>query len=172
MALLKTLVAVLLGLTLGAAHATRAEYEVKAAFIYRIAGFVEWPGQAAGTAAPLRLCLLGGNPFGTALDSIRGRLVDGRRLDVAILDIDASLAGCAMLYIAPAANRHLERIVALSRQTGMLTLGDSEGYARRGVMLNFLAEGERVRFEINRDAAQQGGVKISSKLLAIARTPE
>lgn len=167
-ALTKFLCGMLLSLALAPAHAGSSEYELKAAFIYQIAKFVEWPP----SSAPLRLCVIGGNPFGAALETIRGKPVNERKMEIRLLDTGAGLHDCTMLFVAAPAERHLERIVALSRGAGMLTLGDTEGFAQRGVMLNFFPEQGKLRFEINLEAARQGGVKISSKLLALARIVE
>lgn len=164
-------VALLLLLVLPPAHAGPSEYEIKAAFIYQIARLIEWPQERVGGIPP-RLCLQGGNPFGTALDSIRGRALNGREMDVALLDPGADLRGCTLLFIAAPAEKSLDRIVALSRDTGLLTLADTEGFAQRGAMVNFFLENGKVRFEINLEAARRGGLKISSKLLSLARIVE
>lgn len=158
----------LLSLALAPAHAGPAEYELKAAFIYQIAKFVEWPA----SDAPLRLCVIGGNPFGPALENIRGKTVNERKLEIRLLDAGGDVRECAMLFVAATAERHLERIVLLARGSGMLTLGDSEGFAQRGAMVNFFPEQGKLRFEINLEAARQGGVRISSKLLSLARIVE
>ena len=152
-------------LTLTPAHAGPSEYEIKAAFIYQIAKFVEWPQ----SSAPLRLCVIGGNPFGAALESIRGKPVNERKTEVVLLDLGADVHECSVLFIAATAERHLERIVAVTRGAGILTMGDTEGFAKRGAMVNFYLENGKVRFEINLDVARQGGLKISSKLLSLAR---
>lgn len=159
------LCAAVLSLGMTAAQAGPTEYEVKAAFVYQIAKFVEWPP----SNAPLRLCVLGGNPFGAALESIRGKPVNERKLEVLLLGAGADLHECTVLFVASAAERHLDRAIALARGAAMLTVGDTEGFARRGTMVNFFMENGKVRFEINQDAVRQGGLKISSKLLALAR---
>lgn len=147
------------------AHASSSEYELKAAFIYQIAKFVEWPP----SRGPLRLCVVGGNPFGPALETIRGKPLNERKVEVALLAPGADLRECAMLFIAASAERHLERIVAISRGSGTLTISDTEGFSERGAMVNFYLENGKVRFEINLDAARQSDLKISSKLLSLAR---
>jgi len=164
-------VMLLLTLAPAPAHAAPSEYELKAAFIYQIARFVEWPstGALVNAGAPLRLCVLGGNPFGRALELIRGKPVNERGMEVSLLDMNADTRKCAMLFIAAPAEKHLERIVALSRGTGMLTIGDTEGFAQRGVMINFLSEDSKIRFEINPEASRRAGLKISSQLLKLAR---
>ena len=106
---------------------------------------------------------------GPALESIRGKPVNERRLEVSLLDMNADTRECAMLFIAAPAERHIERITALSRGTGMLTIGDTQGFAQRGAMVNFFSQDGKIRFEINLDAARHGGLKISSKLLSLAR---
>lgn len=168
---LRLLCGVALLLTLTPARAAPSEYELKAAFIYQIARFVEWPsaGTPVNAGAPLRLCVLGGNPFGAALEPIRGKPVNERRMEVALLDVNADTRECNMLFIAAPAERHLERIAALSRGSGMLTIGDTQGFAQRGAMVNFFPENGKVRFEVNLNAARLGGLKISSRLLSLAR---
>ena len=174
---MQLLCGVMLLLALSPAHAAPSEYELKAAFIYQIAKFVEWPspntiantGAPVNAGTPLRLCVLGGNPFGRALDAIADKPINNRRMEVSLLDINADTRKCAMLFIAAPAEKHLERIVALSRGTGMLTIGDMEGFAHRGVMINFFPEDSKIRFEINLEASLRAGLKISSQLLKLAR---
>ena len=161
----RLLCGVLLLLMLAPAHAGPSEYDLKAAFIYQIAKFVEWPS----SSAPLRLCILGGNPFGASLESIRGKQINERKLEITLLDIGANIRECNVLFVATNADKYLERIVAVTRGAGTLTIADTDGFARRGAMVNFFLENAQVRFEINLDAARQGGVKISSKLLSLAR---
>ena len=160
--------ALLLALT--PARAAPSEYELKAAFIYQIARFIEWPSPPGALArAPLRLCVLGGNPFGLALENIRGKPVNERSMEVSLLDMNADTRQCNLLFIAAPAERHLERIVALSRGSGMLTIGDTEGFAQRGAIVNFFLENGKIRFEINLEASRHAELKISSQLLKLAR---
>jgi hypothetical protein len=164
-AALRLLGAAILLLAFSGAHAAPSEYELKAAFVYQIAKFVEWPP----TNAPLRLCVVGGNPFGTSLEGVRGKLVNARKLEIAQLGAAGDPRECHLLFIAAGAERNLERINALARGAGILTIGDSEGFAQRGVMVNFFLENDKVRFEINLESVRQSGVSISSRLLSLAR---
>jgi len=152
------------------AWAAPSEYEIKAAFLYQITKFVEWP--PSRSADPPRLCLLGGNPFGAALEGIRGKPVGGRPLEVTPIGPESDIRRCTLLFIAAPAERSLERIVVLAHGAGILTFGDTEGFAQRGVMVNFLEEDGRVRFEIHLEAARRSGLKISSRLLSLARIVE
>lgn len=151
------------------AQAGPTEYEAKAAFIYNIAKFVEWPAKPGPDNAPLHLCVLGKDPFGPALEEIKGKLVKERKMEVALLDVTADARECDLLFIAASEERHLDRVVAILRGAGTLTVGDTEGYAQRGVMINFFHENGKIRFEINLDAVRRAGLKVSSKLLFLAR---
>lgn len=164
-AAMRLLCGVILLLALTPARAAPTEYELKAAFIYQIAKFIEWPS----SGAPLRLCVLGGNPFGAALETIRGKPVSERKMEMSLLDMDADTRECNMLFIAAPAERNIERIAAISRGSGVLTIGDTEGFAQRGAIVNFFVESGKVRFEINLQASRRAGLKISSQLLKLAR---
>ncbi len=164
-AFLRLLGTTVLLLTAPGAYAAPSEYELKAAFIYQVAKFVEWPT----STAPLRLCVTGGNPFGAALETVRGKAVNVRKLEIVLLDAAADPRECHLLFVAAGAERNLERINALARGAGILTIGDTDGFARRGVMVNFYLENDKVRFEVNLESARQGGLSISSRLLALAR---
>lgn len=161
----------LLLLALAPARAAPSEYELKAAFIYQIARFVEWPAPntAVNAGASLHLCVLGGNPFGPALDTIRGKPVNERKMEVSLLDMGADTGECDMLFVAAPAEKYLERITALSRGRSMLIIGDTQGFAQRGAMINFFPEDGKIRFEINPAASRRTGLKISSQLLKLAR---
>jgi len=167
LAMIRLVCGALLSLALAPAHAAPSEYELKAAFIYQIARFVEW--QPANAGASLRLCVLGGNPFGPALDTIRGKPVNERKMEVSLLDMSADTGECDMLFVAAPAEKYLERIMALSRGRNMLTIGDTQGFAQRGVMVNFFPEDGKIRFEINPSVSRRAGIKISSQLLKLAR---
>jgi len=167
-AMIRLICGAMLLLALTPARAAPQEYELKAAFIYQISRFVEWPPSPVA-GAPLRLCVFGGNTFGTALDTIRNKPVDERKMEVSLLDMNADIRECNMLFIAAPAEKHLERIAALSRGAGMLTIGDTQGFAQRGAMVNFFVENGKIRFEINLEASRRAGLKISSQLLKLAR---
>lgn len=151
----------------GVPAAPPTEYEVKAAFIHNIAKFVEWPASpASGTA---RLCLLGGDPFGGALDALRGKPISRLSWEIVPAGAGNDLKACRVLFIAASESSNLDRILERLGNSPVLTLGDTDGYAERGVMVNFYREENRVRFEINREAAARARLGISSQLLKLAR---
>lgn len=144
------------------------EYEVKAAFIHNIALFVEWPSTppVSGSA---KLCLLGHDPFGNALDMLQDMRVGKLKWEVVPARSGASLKECRVLFIAASEHDNLDRILTNIGNSPVLTVGDTEGYAERGVVVNFYMEKNKVRFEINREAAARAGLSISSQLLKLAR---
>jgi len=150
---------------------TAGEYQVKAAFLFNFAKFVEWPSSSfANASAPLRICVFGRDPFGDELRNItKDKTVNGRRLEVDQgMDLQAART-CHILFIASSETPRLKEIFEGLRGTEALTVGDTKGFVEQGGMINFVLEHERVQFEVNRKAAEDGGLKISSKLLAVAK---
>jgi hypothetical protein len=153
-----------------AQSAPAGEYQVKAAFLYNFAKFVEWPpGSFADRAAPLRICVLGQDPFGEELRNIASnKIINGRKL---VVDEVADLAAarrCHILFIAASKKAEMKQTVESLRGADVLTVGDTKGFAKMGGMINFVLEDDRVRFEVNQTAAEQTGLRISSKLLSVA----
>jgi hypothetical protein len=146
------------------------EYEVKAAFLYNFTKFVEWPTEATTDAgATFNLCVLGEDPFGKAFDSIQGEKIVNKKLVINRFKELHALEKCRILYISESEEERLTQILKSLKGLHILTVSDSEGFAQHGVIINFYMEGNRVRFEINVDAARRSGLKISSKLLNLAK---
>jgi YfiR/HmsC-like len=150
---------------------TAGEYQIKAAFLYNFAKFVEWPPTSFSNAsAPLRICVFGRDPFGQGLrDIVNGKTVNGRKLEVDYgVDLQEARS-CHILFIASSEKPRLKQIVESLRGTAALTVSDTEGFAEQGGTINFVLENNRVQFEVNRKAAEDAGLKISSKLLSVAK---
>jgi hypothetical protein len=131
---------------------TLSEYQVKAAFLYNFAKFVEWPpGSFSDASSPLRICVLGQDPFGQELRGITNeKIVNGHKLEVVQL-VDLQLAStCHILFIAVSEKAQLKRILESLRGAFALTVGDSKGFAELGGIINFVLEDNRVQFEVNR----------------------
>jgi hypothetical protein len=161
----------LLGTALSCASAQAGpptEYEVKAAFIHNIAKFVEWPATARAKGA-LRLCILGQDSSGGAFDALRGKPIGDAVWEVLPVDRQSNLHQCRVLFIAASESGNLGQVLNDIKGHAVLTVGDSDGFAVQGVMVNFYLEQNRVRFEINNDAAGRAGLRISSQLLKLAR---
>ncbi|HSB75632.1 MAG TPA: YfiR family protein [Terriglobales bacterium] len=155
-----------------AAQTPRApEYEVKAAFLYNFAKFVDWPAQAfPGPSAPLRICVLGDDPFGEKLSRIvQDKSISGRRVVSTAVQAPAETRWCHVLFISRSDSGTMKRELASLRDLPVLTVSESDDFLPLGGMINFVLEQDRVRFEINLGAAERHGLKLSSKLLAVAR---
>jgi len=147
------------------------EYQVKAAFLYNFAKFVEWPAQAfRDRSTPFTICVLGQNPFGPALEAaIDGKVVEDRKLVVRQFADVRQVSGCHILFVSSSERKLLRSILGEIKESGVLTVGETDGFTVEGGVVNLLVEGGRVRFEINLDAAGQQKLRISSKLLSLAR---
>jgi len=148
---------------------TASEYDIKAAFLYNFTKFVDWPSDAFPDPGSLKVCVLGENPFGSSLQTIAGELVGNRKLTVMRTDSLARPAGCQVLFISRSERERVPQILAAVKGSPVLTVGDTRGFADEGVIINFVLEGSKVRFEINTDSAERAGLKISSKLLQLAK---
>ena len=141
------------------------EYDLKAAFLYNFLKFVEWPSSAPG---PLRICVYGDDPFGAALGGLTGKSAKGRAIVLEHLTDLEQAATCRVLFISDSEAPRLERILADLEGTDVLTVGDSRGFARSGGMIGFVEWANRLRIEINRQATDDAGLRLSAQLQEIA----
>lgn len=148
-----------------------SEYQVKAAFLYNFAKFVDWPAEAfAGSNGMLVIGVIGDDPFGGALDqAINGKTINGRPLVVRRLRWGQDLRSCHILFISSSERKHLQQIIQSLRGASVLTVGDMGQFNQAGGIINFILEASKVRFEINSRGAGQAQLRISSKLLALAK---
>ncbi|MCI0568383.1 MAG: YfiR family protein [Acidobacteria bacterium] len=145
---------------------TAGEYQVKAAFLYNFAKFVEWPDPASG---PIRLCIVGDDPFGSNLEvTVRGKTISGHPIEIRRMNRGDNPRDCQIAFIR-ATEREARSVLELLQGASTLTVGESPNFARDGGMINFVLEDKRVHFEINPGAAQRARLKISSRLLSLAR---
>ena len=145
------------------------EYMIKAAFLYNFAKFIEWPSNTfEDSKSPVRLCVLGKNPFGIALESIEGKPIHGRKLIIERLNNTKEIKICHILFISESEKKQLDFILENIKDLNILTIGDTKNFARLGGIINFTMVKKKIRFEINLDAANRAGLKISSKLLKLA----
>jgi hypothetical protein len=149
------------------------EYQVKAAFLYNFAKFVDWPGEAFSSgSAPIVICVIGDDPFGGALDqAISGKTIGGRQLTAWRMKWGQDLRSCHILFISSSERQHLPQIIQSVRGSSVLTVGDVGQFNQQGGMIKFVLVANRVRFEINGWMAEEARLKISSKLLALAKSP-
>jgi len=171
--LLLLLCALLVGAgSLSTAHAAPAaspEYQVKAAFLYNFMKFVEWPGDPAGTPGTISLGILGHDPFGDALDAVRGKYAKGRRVVVVHFRSLEEVKGCDLLFVCASEKGRLSQTLKLANNSRMLTVADQDGFCEAGGMINLVFVKNRVGFEVNVAAANRAKLRISSQLLKLAR---
>lgn len=156
------------GLVIGmpSAHAEDVpEYRLKAAFLYNFAAFTEWPAELGTT---LNLCILGADRFGAEIDSLNGKVVGPRTLEVQRKSGPDSLKGCQLVFVSPASIGQLPRLLETLRGVPALVVADSPGALRQGVALNMNIAQGRVSFEANQVAARASRLKLSSHLLRLA----
>jgi hypothetical protein len=146
-----------------------SEYEVKAAFLYNFPKFVDWPARRAPVENVLTLCVLGPNPFGKALEVLQDKPVGTVVWRVTFADSKTNLRECPVLFISASDSGNLTQILDSIKGLPVLTVGDTEGYGGRGVVINFYLQDNKVRFEINVEASRLAGLTISSQLLKLAR---
>ena len=147
------------------------EYRLKAAFLFHFAELVDWPVEAFdGDRKPLVLCTLGGNPFEGGLEAVvNGKLLGARQIRVRHLKQAQEIPGCHVLFIGSSEQARVPMILAKLKDAPILTVGEPEEFVKDGGMIGLRLEGNRVRFDINLEAARRAGLKISSRLLVLAR---
>ena len=146
------------------------EHQLKAAFLLNFAKFVEWPPAAFGDpTAPIVLGILGDNPFGIILEqTIRGKAINDRPLVVKEFHSAAEATNCHILFISPSEKARLPQILAGLHGASVLTVSELDRFTESGGMINFIRQGNKIRFQINETAAKTVSLKISSKLLSLA----
>jgi len=147
------------------------EYEVKAAFLFNFAKFVEWPPSSFATPqSPFAICLLGQDPFGNVLDdTLRGKVIGDRPIVTRRLKDKAEARSCQIVFVSSSESAHLAEIIGSMPGSKLLLVGETKGFAASGGTIEFTHEDNHVRFSINTDAADRSGLKYSSKLLALAK---
>ncbi len=160
---------VLIPVCLYAEETLYEEYEVKAAFIYNFAKFIEWPEHAISSENDsLKLCIIGDNPFGTVFKKIEGKQVKNKKFIIEHIKSVSSIKECNMLYISKSEGKNLASIINFANNYNVLTISDEAGFEEKGVIINMFISEEMIRFNVNIDAAQKAGLKISAKLLKLA----
>ena len=143
------------------------EYEVKAAILYKFAGFVEWPRSPAG--APFCIGVVGHDPFGPALDqAIQGKSINGRPFVVRRFKIGRDTGNCQIVFVDSSEKKELREILDRLRREPVLTVGDTPGFCEDGGIVNLELADSHVHFQINPEAAELAGLVVSSKLLSLA----
>jgi len=165
--------ALVAALCVGARAQSSLEYEVKAAFLFNFVQFVEWPGETMRAGEPFRICLVGENPFGGLLArTVAGEQAAGRPIEIESIAADAPPSRCQVLFVPRTLAARAPTILRTVGTLPILTVGESARFLEAGGLVNFVVEGGHVRFDINAEAAAARGLRISSKLLRVARSTD
>jgi hypothetical protein len=148
------------------------EYAVKAAFLFHFAQFVEWPEETFKDAdSPLTFCTLAADPFHGALDaSLSGKTIGAHPLRVVHLKSSQDAPVCQVLFLAATEKKLIPAALAELKGKPVLTVGETDHFVLQGGVIGFLTEENKIRFAVNLDAAGNAGLKISSKLLSLAKS--
>jgi hypothetical protein len=146
------------------------EYQIKAAFLFNFAKFIQWPPAAfAAATSPIVIGILGENPFHEDLARmIRHKTIDGRPLALKELGSAAEAAHCHILFISASEKGRLPEILKGLKGTSVLTVGETDHFIESGGIINFVLKENKIRFQINHEEATKAGLKISSKLMSLA----
>ena len=144
-----------------------SEYQVEAAYLYNFSRFVEWPAQITSERSmPFAICVLGKDPFGAVLDvTLSGA---GNSLIAKRLSKPQDALGCRILFVGASEQDHLKEIITALGKASVLTVSDIPRFSERGGMIEFVLQGDKVRFEVNLTNATDAGLTVSSDLLKVA----
>lgn len=147
------------------------EHRVKAAFLYQFAGYVEWPPRAfLQPGTPITIGVVGAAPLAAELSHVTAdRSIGGRPVTVRRIQPGESLAGVHILFIGRDESARLGQLARTALPQSILTVTETDGGLDQGSMINFVVVDHRVRFEVALDSAERGGLKLSSRLLSVAR---
>ena len=152
-----------------AAGQTAAVSKVKAAFLYNFAKFAEWPAESLPPGQQLQLCVVGDDAVADALEeTIKGRAIEGHELSVRVVDSDALLRSCHLVYVDGRDARRSAQLIDALKGLTVLSVGDGEKFAELGGVAQLVLEQDRMRFAVNVTAAERARLRLSSKLLSLA----
>lgn len=145
------------------------ETQVKAAYLYNFGRFVEWQSDHGPNADSFALCVLGEDPFGPVLDAtVGGESINLRKITVKRISKLPEAAGCNILYVSASEAGRLGAIIEAAHHSGTLTVSDIPHFVDHGGIIDFVKQQDRIRFEVNRAAAQDSHLTLSSELLKVA----
>lgn len=163
---------VIMSANLQAQQPKATEYQVKAVYLYNFGRFVNW---SAGTqprdSGPFSVCVIGADPFGAALDStLAGETIDQRKVITRRISKAQEATSCQILFVSASENGRLKDILPAIDKMNILTVSDMPGFAEHGGMIQFVAQRDKIRFEVNLSNIERSGLSLSSELLKVAVT--
>ena len=155
-----------------AAHAqATSEAALKAAFLYKFPGYIEWPVNAFASAdSPFFVGFIGADDVAAEMEKlVAGRSVAGRRVSVRRMREGDAVRGVHLLYVGRGDPASRAQLRAAHGQSGMLVVGDGDRALESGATIAFVPADDRIAFEVSLDNAEHSGLRISSRMLAVAR---
>ena len=152
-----------------AQEASSRAYAIKAGFIYNFTRFIKWPSPSRLNGNTYNICVIGDNPFGSILERLEEKYRSKEHPLKIKLDVSRNnFEGCHMLFISFSERFNVEQIVEQTKNLQILTVGDTEGFAERGIDINLLVAKNKVKFEISKQCLDGKGFKVSSELYDLA----
>ena len=145
------------------------ESQVKTAYLFNFGKFVQWPLDHGPSGDAFELCVLGQDPFGPVLDAtVAGESINVRKITVKRISKMSEGTSCNILYISVSEAGRLGPILQAARHSGTLTVSDIPHFVEHGGIVGFVKQQDRIRFEVNRGAAEDSHLTLSSELLKVA----
>lgn len=172
--LLRRTITVMLWLPLASSSALGqqrpSEFQVEAAYLYNFGRFVEWPMKGTtAQSSTFTICVLGEDPFGQALDAtLAGETIGKQRVAARRISSPQMSSDCQILFISSSEAKRLNKIIETLDKSAVLTVSDIPQFSQHRGMIQFVLEGNRIRFEVNLSATQRAGLTLSSELLKVA----
>jgi hypothetical protein len=162
---------VLVALPVAARAQASKEYQIKAAFIFNFAKFIDWPARSFGdSSTPIVIGVYGDSAVFEALtDAVRGRNINSRAVTTRMVQSVDGVRQVNMLFIGTANDSRDGPLTDASKAAGVLTIGESQTFANHGGVITFTPEGDKLRFEINMAAAEESGLTVSAQLQKLAK---
>ena len=144
---------------------------LRSAFLYQFTHYAEWPPEAMGSEGlPIAMCVIGRDSLADVLEeAVRGRRSRNRPIVVKRLERVEGEPKCHVLFVGWSESAKIDRLLARLANRPTLTVGDVDGFGRRGGMISLIKDGTRLRLEINRRAVERAGLHLNSQLLALAK---
>jgi YfiR/HmsC-like len=155
--------------TLAPAQNHPTETQVKSAYLFNFGKFVSWPLERAASSDSFPICILGKDPFGSVLDAtVKGESIGGKKITLRKLASMPEAAGCRVLFVSASEQGHVGPILAAAQRMNALTVSDIPDFAEHGGVIGLVAQADKIRFEVNRAAAEKSNLVLSSELLKVA----
>lgn len=148
---------------------TVQEYQIKAAFLYNAAKFIEWPPESSASGSFV-IGIIGDDPFGNVLDDLSSKTIRGKKIVIRRFSSLDKVRDCQLLFIPATERRRLSAVLSTSRDYAVLTVSDLDGFAKSGGMIEMAMDKGRLGFDVNNQQVRKQGLKISAQMLKLART--